>query len=908
MRLKSSISAILISAAMLSAESVSADARFTRPENESKPASTSIRGKILDALTGEEIIGAAVVVKDNPGKWAVTGLDGSFSIPATDAGESVIQCSLIGYKATELSCTPSGETIIISLEPDTIMLDGATVSAENRGKSEAGARSIEKASLNVVNIMSAKAIELSPDLTVANAIQRMSGVTVERNSSGEGQYAILRGMDKRYNYTLVNGVKIPSPDNKNRFVPLDIFPSEMLDRLEVTKSLTADMEGDGIGGAVNLVMKDAPEKLEVTANLATGYSALYFDRDFESFSHRAGQKMSPYERMGRPLDYAVTADDFTTENMRINYARPRPDLIGGFSFGDRYFDSRLGVMVAVSWQNLFRGKDTELYYVAGSSGDGTEDRTYSKEQNRLGAHAKLDWRFNGRHKLMLYAGYMDLRESEVRDGLNRKDWIVKMQWNRQYIINTTLKGEHSFLDGNRLKLDWTGVFSQAYSTSPDNTKIYVNMQQPHLYNTDSAEKRWEHNSDRDFAGYVNLSYRFDFSGSSNLQLKAGGMYRNKIRDSFFNEYTFDSATGREDLQYYGSEWTNFDQLLLTPRAYGNIGDPLNYDAWENIAAGYLMAKYEMNGLEVIAGVRAEHTDQGYALDFPRKTESEGDQDYTDILPSVHIKYNVHKNANLRFSYGRSINRPGFFEIVPYTILNEDYDEKGNPSLQHTVADNLDLRYEFFPKSSEQFMVGLFWKKLQNPIEYGLINEGQATYISPMNFGDAMNAGVEVDIMKYFKWFGIKANYTWTKSSITTSKRLREGTEVVTVSQTRPLYGQAAHVANLSLLFNFPKCGIEAQVSGSYTGKRLSEISNWLDNDIWEAGYAQLDASIEKSFKVGIAIFAKASNLLDTPVLRYITPSRMTESLTDYERYRGGVIERREWHAQTITIGIRYKFQ
>lgn len=870
-------------------------------------ASPYIKGKVLDASTGDEITGAAIILKDNPEKWAVSGLDGSFSMQLESDTEHVILCSLIGYKDTELSYSPAGEPMVIRLQPDTIMLDGATVSAEIKGKTEAGARAIEKTSLSVMNVMSARAIELSPDLTVANAIQRMSGVTVERNSSGEGQYAILRGMDKRYNYTLVNGVKIPSPDNKNRFVPLDIFPSEMLDRLEVTKALTADMEGDGIGGAVNLVMKDAPERMEVNANLATGYNALYFNRDFESFSHRAGQMMSPYERMGRPEDYAVTMDDFTTENMHLRSARPRPDVIGGFSFGDRYFNNRLGLMLAVSYQNLFRGKDTDLYYVSGSSGNGTENRTYSEEQSRLGAHAKLDYRFNGRHKLMLYAGYMDLRESEVRNGQNRKDWIVKMQWNRQYIINTTLKGEHSFLEKNRLKLDWTGVFSKAYSTSPDNSKIYINMQQPHLYNTDSAEKRWEHNSDRDFAFYANLSYDFSFGLEHSLLLKAGGIYRNKIRDSFFNEYTFDSATGREDLQYYGSDWTNFDQLLLTPRAYGNIGDPLNYDAWENIAAGYFMARYNWKGLEVIAGVRTEHTDQGYTLDFPRKTESEGDQNYTDILPSVHLKYNVHKNANLRFSYGRSINRPGFFEIVPYTVLNEDYDEKGNPELQHTVADNLDLRYEFFPKSSEQFMVGLFWKNLQNPIEYGLINEGQATYISPMNFGNAMNAGVEIDIMKYFKWFGIKANYTWTKSSITTNKRLREGTEVVTVTQTRPLYGQAAHVANLSLLFNFPKCGIEAQVSGSYTGKRLSEISNWLDNDIWEAGYMQLDASIEKTFKAGFSIFAKASNLLDTPVLRYIMPNRMTESLTDYERYKGGVIERREWHAQTVTIGVRYRF-
>lgn len=869
----------------------------------------TIRGKIIDASTGEEIIGAAVILKELAGTGTVTGLDGSFVLN-TDLAACTLLCTSIGYKDAEVtfSHTAGGE-LLVSLVPDNIALDAVIVTADNNGRTEAAARGIERTSMNVVNVMSAKAMELSPDLTVANAIKRMSGVTIERNSSGEGQYAILRGMDKRYNYTLVNGVKIPSPDNKNRFVPLDIFPSEMLDRLEVTKSLTADMEGDGIGGAVNLVMKDAPEKFEVNANLATGYSALYFDRDFQSFNHRAGQRMSPFERIGADVskDYSVTADDFTYENLRVTKARPRPDIVGGFSFGDRYFGNRLGLIVGVSYQNLFRGKDSDIYYVQGSTGDGTETRTYSEEQNRLGTHAKLDYRFNDRHKLMLYGGYMDLRKGEVRDGQNDKDWIVKMQWERQYIINTTLKGEHSFLEGNRLKIYWTGVFSKAFSTSPDNVKVYVNMQQPHLYNTDSAEKRWEHNSDRDFAGYANLSYRIALSGESELLLKAGGMYRNKARDSFFNEYVFDSSTGREDLQYYGEDWTNFDELLLTPRAYGNVGDPLNYDAWENIAAGYFMAEYDWRRLEIIAGVRAEHTDQGYVLDYPRKAESEGDQNYTDILPSIHLKYNVHRNANLRFSYGRSINRPGFFEIVPYTILNEDYDEKGNPDLEHTVADNIDLRYEFFPRSSEQFMVGLFWKKLKNPIEYGLINEGQSTFISPMNFGNATNAGIEVDVMKYFSWFGIKANYTYTNSSITTSKRVREGTEVRTVNQTRPLYGQAAHVANLSLLFNFPKYGIEAQVSGSYTGKRLSEISNWLDNDIWEAGYVQLDASVEKSFKAGFSIFAKASNLLDTPVLRFVNPSAMTESLTSYEKYRGAVIERREWHGQAITLGIRYRF-
>ena len=256
-----------------------------------------LRGRVVDASSGEEIIGATVVIKGMPDSWAITGLDGSFVID-TDLSSGTLLCNLVGYKDAEISFSSASGDMTISMEQDVVMLDAAVITATGGGRTEVAARNIERNSVNVVNVMSAKAMELSPDITVANVIKRMSGVTVERNSSGEGQYAILRGMDKRYNYTLVNGIKIPSPDNKNRFVPLDIFPSEMLDRIEVTKSLTADMEGDGIGGAVNLVMKDAPEKMEISANLSTGYSALFIDRDFQSFNHRAIQQLSPNERMG----------------------------------------------------------------------------------------------------------------------------------------------------------------------------------------------------------------------------------------------------------------------------------------------------------------------------------------------------------------------------------------------------------------------------------------------------------------------------------------------------------------------------------------------------------------------------------------------------------------------------------
>ena len=863
-----------------------------------------VKGKIKDARTGEEIIGASVMVKEEPGKGTVTGLDGSFNL-SVNRNKYTLVCSYIGYKNYEVTVDSKSKEIEIPLNTDEVALGEVTVVASNPGRTEAGARAIERKAMNVVNVMSAKAIELSPDITVANVIQRMSGVTIERNSSGEGQYAILRGMDKRYNYTLVNGVKIPSPDNKNRFVPLDIFPSEMLDRLEVTKSLTANMEGDGIGGAVNLVMKDAPSERQFTASISTGYNAMYFDRDFQSFNKGAIVKESPYERMGKPEYFRVTPDDFNYDNLKMKWSKPLPDLTASLSYGDRFFGNRLGVMAAGTFLNTYRGKESQIYYQPGRDSGNIEYRNYSTQQTRIGAHLKLDYSLSENSKLTWYNGYMDMREAEVRDRKDDDEQHVRMKWNRQYVINSTLKGEHGFLDDHALRLDWSVVASKAYSETPDNAEVGLLDGGNRVAVNSALVRRWEHNSDRDFAGYLDLMYKLKLDNGSVLDFSAGGMYRDKKRDSYFNEYTFRTENGNPQIR--GEEWNNYDEIIFSEVSSRNISGALNYDATEKIGAGYGMVKYTWNRWELIAGVRVEHTDQGYLLKFPTENaDPEGNQKYTDVLPSFHAKYNVHDNANLRFSYARAINRPSFFEIVPYTIFNEDFDEKGNPDLKHTVADNIDLRYEFFPRSSEQFMVGLFYQRLENPIEYGLVNQGQNSYYVPMNFGNAKNMGVEIDIMKYFNWFGIKANYTYTHSKITTDKRTMEGSEVITVRQSRPLYGQAGHVANLSLLFKSAKSGWEGQIAGSYTGKRLSEVSNYFDDDIWEGGYFQLDASVEKSFRNGVSIFAKASNLLDIPLLRYTHKGPHTDGVTNFERKDGHLIERKEWHGQTIMLGVRYK--
>ncbi len=854
-----------------------------------------ISGIVVDSTTGETLIGASVYVRQQPKSGTSTGLDGSFRL-STDVKEPTLVCSYLGYESQTVT-NPGHSPLTIRMTESAAQLCEVVVTA-SAANTDAGARMIERNSMNVVNVMSARAMELSPDITVGNIIQKMSGVTTERNSSGEGQYAILRGMDKRYNYTLVNGVKIPSPDNKNRFVPLDLFPSEILDRIEVYKSMMPNLEGDGIGGAVNLVMKDAPSRRMLHANITTGYNALYFVRDFLSFDHGAIQRKSPNEIKGTTGDYGVKESDFTNNNLRVRSSRPWPDILAGISYGDRFFGNRLGVIASVSYQNLNRGKNSDWYYRSAYMTNGVERREYSDNRQRLAIHGKVDYVFSPQHKLSWYNGWLSMTNEQTRQAQDDKTSSVRMRWNRQGIFNSTLQGSHLFLH-DQLRVDWKAVFSNATNLTPDNATVYI--QGNHLATSKAALRRWEHNSDRDLAGYIDLSYHI-----RNWDLSLGGMFRDKRRDSFFNEYTFDSATGTGHVQVFGQDWDNFDGILITPREFGNVGDPLNYDADERIAAGYAMARLTLPHWEFIAGLRVEYTSQGYSLKFPRDVDPTGRQKYTDFLPSLHIKRMLTDRMNLRLSYARAINRPSFFEIVPYSIINEEYKEKGNPSLKHTVADNIDLRWEFFPKSSEQFMAGLFYKHLQNPIEYGLINEGQDTYYMPMNMGNADNMGAEIDILKYFSKFGIKANYTFTYSRITTDKRTMQGNDIITVRQTRPLFGQAAHVANLSLLFKDSDNGWDAQLTGSYISPRLADVSNWYDNDIWENNYFRMELSAEKSFRCGLSIFLKATNLLDLPMIRYYHKGPHTDTLTDVKRIRGNVMERKERYGQTVLLGVRFK--
>lgn len=897
----------------------------------------TLKGKLLEAATGEPALGVVISI-EGTNLHDISGLDGSFSIPNLQKGAYRLSIRHISYAPVQKEFAIDGNEVVqldFTLEAAAdVKLEEVAVTGKRDGASEHTARLMERNASQVMNIVSGKTIQISPDLTVANVIQRISGISIERNSNGDGQYAILRGMDKRYNYTLVNGVKIPSPDNKYRYVPLDIFPSDLLDRLEVYKALTPAMEGDAIGGAVNMVMKDAPDRFTLSANISTGYNELFMERRFMGYDHQNIQAESPYERNGN--QYNATPADFSAAAVRYQYKSPLPNLLGSIAAGNRFLQNKLGILLAGSYQNTHRGSNSLFFdseavdTLRGETLNKMSERQYSEQQIRYGLHSKIDYKVGDKHKIQFYNAFMNLTNVQVRDskatqltiggydpaaGNATLSFSTRSRITKQQIFNSTLQGKHQLTDA--MALQWSAVYSKATNEVPDNvtvplTGVMQNFQERRTAVGD-ASRRWEHNSDRDFSGYLNLTYNTTI-GAAQMEWSAGGLFRDKARSNFYNNYQLRPA---DPFAEYGKDFTDYTQIRWTiqnPR--GSVASALNYDATEQIKAGYIQFKAETKNLEILGGVRAEATDQGYAMLFPiGEDRPNGDQKYTDLLPSLHLKYKPEEHINLRASYFRSINRPGFFEIVPYRIVNEEYQERGNADLRRAIADNIDLRYELFPRVSEQFMIGVFYKMIKDPIEYTLQRDavrGQDIYYSPGNFGNAKNYGLEIDYIKYVKQFGLKANYTYTHSRITTpkSKRIRNESgdlRTINVDQTRPLYGQSAHVANLSVLYKNQESSIDAQLAGGYTGDRINTVSQFLDNDLWQKGFIQVDASVEKTFRHGLGLFLKANNLLDTPMEVYMKNTSASNARVPHQDLAGKTLIRRDRYQRSYLIGVRYKF-
>lgn len=898
--------------------------------------SATISGTISDSKTKEPIIGAIIKIS-GAGKGARSGLDGSYSIKNVTEGKVTITASYSGYLQFDSTLDATSDIVMnIPLSYRTVKADELTVFGNAEKGSDEESQKREQNADQVISSVSARTIEISPDLSVANVSQRVAGVSMTRTATGDAHYAIIRGMDKRYNYTTVNGIKIPSPDNKNRYVPLDIFPSALLDRLEVAKTLTPSMEADATGGVMNLVMKQSPDHQIGSLELGSGYSELFASgQKFYSFT--ADNLQSPRIRFGS--GYADTSmRDFPQSTWTPKGVNFLPAINASATYGNRFGDDQqFGMVLAGSMQNSYRGANTLFTQSNADQSTGLpkftdfENRTYSIQQNRGGVMTNLDYRFNENNTLQLFGMFANLNKQELRnvyDTTNTKgstpqhpeiDRSLRTTNETQNIGNATLSGFHDIF-GKDLQADWHIAYSKATLNSPDESHLSMLGGADYRttpvtiipYHMDDSKRIWQHATDEDKSVYLNLKTT-EFLSSTPVEIKYGGMYRNKIRSSTYDFYDLRVVNGQ---QYYNDGNISFDTSFKIHNPFGDSGNPLNYDAHENVTAGFVQVTLPISDLQVIGGIRAEQTAFGWVSVVSELTPGKtGTVTYLDMLPSVNFKYSPNEHQNWRAAYFRSISRPTFYELIPNGngVSGDDYPEVNNVHLNRTQIDNVDLRWEYFPGGLDQLLVGAFYKRLQNPIEWVVEFVQTNIQFQPQNLGNATNYGFELDFRKYFAYFGIQGNYTFTKSLITTNKVETHyvtgvGSVSDTVPQTRPLEGQSEHIGNLSLLYKSFESGTDAQISAVYTGAAIVSVSTYKDFDVWQKGYIQLDLSGEQKIAGNLSIYLKVNNLLNSPREEEIRKTYVNSPAQPIANQIDGqnILVRRELYNRNYILGIRFK--
>jgi TonB-dependent receptor len=879
----------------------------------------AIKGNVSDNISRDGLAGTYVSVVSANATVVKKAADdkGNFEITGLTQGDYTLTFENVGYvTVTKQYSLKENETlkVYIRLDLQNKALGEVTVLGYHDREKESGSRTAEKNAANILNIISAQAMVRSPDINAANVLQRMSGITVQRSSGGDEAFAVIRGMEPRYNNTLVNGLKIASPDNKNRFVQLDIIPSDILTSIEISKSLTPNMEGDAIGGTVNMVVKDAPEITSFKATASIGYSQLFFDEKYINFKKSDIQPLSPIQR--NPIGYAAQPNDFSRSNLDFQPQQAPPTGILGFSYTHRFLHNKIGLVLADNVQNQYYGNISSRFTVSpgGANSDSLEATDVSNykgytQQLNNGLVAHIDYLFNDRNRINIdnffiysYLAQSKLSQDTTLFGTGRTGPGTGQVFNNdqsfvqhEYIENLKLSGQH-VLSPN-FQIDWAEVYSTAGRKVPDlatlTTDFLINpdFSQTATY-FDGITRQWLHNEDKDYTGLLNLKYHKKMSGGV-LELKAGGLYRTKSRFNSEDDYDLKPPTTNGSGGSTGGKpaWTNiYDaQWSVFNSAGTNVYNPNNYHATEIVFAEYAMVNFKSIKWETGGGLRVENTNTNWDIKVHSPTApSSGGQIYQDFLPSVFFKYDLNNKQDFHFSYFRSISRPNYYELVPAQTFAGDFYIVGNPYVIHSVADNYDIRYEIFPRGEENLFIGVFYKNIQNPIEQQLTSyKSGLLYLEPVNAGTAQNLGAELAFTKYWGKFGVTGNYTYTHSSVSTSKRNFQDS---LVSQTRPLQGQTDHIVNISLLYKDVKHGFFGQISYEFQGNTLAQTSIFYQSDYYQHPMNTLAVSLEKDIHNHFTVFGKFNNLLNTPTTEYVQKTLLVA---------------KDIYKASYSIGIRY---
>lgn len=874
----------------------------------------SIRGKVTDA-EHQTLPGAAIQI-ESLHTVVTSDQNGFYSLPNLKPGVYKVKISYVGYEPKVITVKFDGRSLVQNVELSTSnTLSEAVVTGAFFGQRKA--LQMQKESMGVNNVVSADQVGKFPDSNIGDALKRINGVNVQYDQ-GEARFGQVRGTAADLTSVTVNGNRIPSAEGGTRNVQLDLIPADMIETIELNKVVTSDMDGDAIGGEINLITKNTPNHRVLNFNVGSGYSWI-------------SQK-------------------------------PLWDL--GATLGSRFFNSRFGLMASASYQYSPGGSDnTEFEYVENDDHSialkETQVRQYYVTRERQSYSLALDYTFNPLHKLYFKGMYNRRSDWENRyrisykklNGNSSKQSVVMQtkagssdnkdaRLELQQTMDFTLGGEHNF---GRLKADWAGSYSRAIEDRPNERyasyqlkgedfasdfkdvgekQPYYALQLPTL--DDSHWKLSElTNSDQSIAenewkGKINLTLPLT-NGLFGNTLKLGAKYTNKHKtlDKSFFDY--------EAKEVLGDDWRNatvgqiregfmpgnqypIGSAFISKGTLGKIDfsqyngtenleeEAGNYNIREQITAGYLRFDQKLGKrLEATAGLRVERTDlktNGFNVTVP----DEGDatiaptgtykHHYTDLLPSLLLKYKFCTDGNLRASVTKTISRPKYSALIANKCFNTaDYTATiGDPNTKPAKAFNFDLSADYYFKSVGMVSVGMFYKNIKNVnIEWssnkylgsdlGLTGElAQESWKVTQNINayDARVIGVEAAYQRDFsfiaptlKCVGFYATYTYTHS---TTRNFNERLNVQKSDNVK-VAGSPEHTANASLFFE--KWGANIRLSYNFASSFIDEMSTsrQLDRYYDKVNYLDLNASYTWGKKTKFTVYANANNLLNQP-LRY----------------------------------------
>lgn len=895
----------------------------------------TIRGRIIDA-SKQTLPGASIYI-ENLRTGVTSDVNGYYTFSNLNPGTYTIKISYVGYSPVEMKITiPAGKT----LEKDVVLNEGLELQEVVVGGAFQGQRraiNSQKNSLGITNVVSADQVGKFPDSNIGDALKRISGINVQYDQ-GEARFGQVRGTSADLSSVTINGNRIPSAEGDTRNVQLDLIPADMIQTIEVNKVVTPDMDGDAIGGSINLVTKNSPYKRTITATAGSGYN-------------------------------------WISEKAQLNL---------GFTYGDRFFNDKLGIMLSASYQNAPSGSD-DVEFVWDTDSKGTicltdyQIRQYYVTRERQSYSAAFDWDINANHKLFFKGIFNNRNDWENRYRLTLKDLnkdvnkkkegavadnkaSVRLQTKagslnnrnarleRQRTMDFTLGGEHLF---GKLSMDWNASYARASEERPNERYLGYELKKQN-FDIDLSDIRKPYASAQAGSTLI-LNNNFslqelteqqeeivekDLKFSMNFKLPlVKGFYSNQLR---FGAKVVDKSKDK-DLEFY--DYEPVDEKAFNSNSFSNTSEQnrngympgekykagtfiskeyvggldLNnsslfnktenleelageYKARETVTAGYL--RFDQNfgkKLSAMVGLRLENTHLKYN---GRKLTLNDDGDpesltvtpdvkdsYLNILPSVLLKYNVNEDFKIRGSFTETLSRPKYSALIPNVNINNKDNELtlGNPELKPTTSFNFDLSAEYYFKSVGLVSIGIYYKDINDFIVTQTVRgyeyEGNSydKFMQPRNAGDANLLGVEVGYQRDFgfiapalKCVGFYGTYTYTHSKVNNFNFTGRENE-----KDLKLPGSPEHTANASLYFE--KRGLNVRLSYNFASDFIDEMgeSAFYDRYYDKVNYMDVNASYTFGKKLRTTFYAEANNLLNQPLRYYQGISERTMQSEHY---------------------------